>query len=235
MGYLIKREFSAFFSTPFGYVFMGIFLVLSGVSFTTFNLLGGGGDLAGTFSLLSNMSFIVFPVLTMRLYADDRKTGTEHLLFSSRLHVWQIILGKYIAVFLVFLCTLAITLIYLGIIARFGSPNYGAALASYLGYILLSMAMIATCMFFASLAESQVTAAVLSFGALFALVMFGPLARTLQIPIVRDVFRALAITQPYDEITRGIFRLGPVSYYLAFTAIMLFATVKALEWRRLRG
>ena len=81
--YLIfKKEVSAYFSTPFGFIFMGIFLLLSGIIFTTYNLVGGGGDLNGMFGLFSNISFMIFPVLTIKMFADERRNGIEPLLLT---------------------------------------------------------------------------------------------------------------------------------------------------------
>jgi len=234
MRYLIKREISNYFSTPFGFVFLGIFLLLSGLSFVTYNLVGGNGDLAGMFSLLGSMSFMVFPILTMRLFSEERRSGTEQLLLTSRLTISQIVLGKFLAAVLVLLAALAVTLVYVMIIGVYGYPNWGGIFASYLGYLLLSTAMIAICTLTSSLAENQVTAAVLSFGALFVLVMMSSFSRNLQIPVVADILSALAVTTRYDEFTRGIFRPGPVAYYLAYTGAALFLTVKNMQLRTLR-
>lgn len=88
---------AAYFSTPFGFVFLGIFTLLSGVMFTIYNLLCANGSLNGTFDMLKNVSFLVFPMLTMKMFAEDRRLGTEQLLLTSRLAVWQIVLGKLIA------------------------------------------------------------------------------------------------------------------------------------------
>ena len=233
MIYVFKKEASAYFATPFGFVFLGIFLLLSGISFTTYNLVGGGGDLAGMFSLLSNMSFMVFPVLTMKLFAEERRAGTEQLLLTSRLSIWEIVLGKYLAAAFVLLVALAITGVYVGIITAYGFPNLGGIAASYLGYFLLGIAMIAVCTFASSLADNQVTAAIASFGLLFVLVMLASFSRSLQLPAITEILSALAITTRYDEFTRGIFRAGPVCYYLIYAAVMLFLTVKNLERRRL--
>ena len=234
MVYLLKKEIAGFFSTPFGFVFMGIFLLLSGISFVTYNLLGGGGDLTGMFSLLGNLSFMVFPILTMRLFAEERRAGTEHLLISSRLTITQIVIAKYLAAVFVFLITLVITFIYVGIIAAHGYPNYGAIAASYLGYFMLGVAMISVCILASSFAENQVTAAILSFGMLFVLVMLGSFGQNINTPGLAAGISALSITQRYDEFTLGVFRLGTVFYYLAFSAVAILLAVKNMEWRRLR-
>lgn len=234
MIHVFKKEVGSYFSTSFGFVFMGIFLLLSGLSFTVYNLVGSGGDLAGMFSLLSNMSFMVFPVLTMKLFAEERRCGTEELLLTSRLSVFDIVLGKYLAAVFVLVATLAVTGVYVGIIITYGFPNLGGIAASYLGYLILGMAMIAVCTFAASLADNQITAAIASFGVLFVLVMLASFSRSVQIPVIADVLQALAITTRYDEFTRGIFRAGPVCYYVAYIVVMLFLTVKNMERRRLR-
>ena len=103
MIYVFKKEVGAYFSTPFGFVYMGIFLLLSGLSFTIYNLMGLSGDMAGMFSLLSNLSFMIFPVLTMRLFAEERRAGTEQLMINSQLTITDIVLGKYFAALFVML------------------------------------------------------------------------------------------------------------------------------------
>lgn len=233
MIYLLKKEISAYFSTPFGFVFMGIFLLLSGLAFTTSNLVGGNGDLTGMFGLLANMSFMTFPVLTMKLFAEERRTGTEQLLLTSRLTILGIVLAKFLAALFVFAATLVATGVYVGIIVTHGFPNLGGIAASYAGYFLLGTAMIAVCTFTSSLADNQVTAAIASFGLLFVLVMLGSLAKSLQVPVVSQVLSALAITVRYDEFIRGIFRPGPVCYYLGYSVLSLFLAVKNLERIRL--
>lgn len=233
MGHVFKKEVSAYFSTPFGFVFMGIFLLLSGLSFTIYNLVGLSGDVTGMFSLLSNLAFMVFPVLTMRLFAEERRAGTEPLLLNSRLSVAAIVLGKYFAAIFVLLCSLAVTLIYVGILVKFGYPNLGSVAASYIGFLLLSMAMVAVCTLAASLADNQVTAAIASFGLLFVLVMLNSFSRSLDVPVLSQVLSALSITTRYDEFVRGVFRPGPVCYYLVFAAVSLFLTVKNMKRRRL--
>lgn len=233
MIYLWKKEVSSYFSTPFGFVFMGIFLLLSGLAFTTSNLLGGNGDLAGMFGLLANMSFMTFPVLTMKLFAEERRAGTEQLLLTSRLSVTDIVVGKFLAALTVFVATLLVTVVYVGIIVTHGFPNLGGMVASYVGYFLLGTAMIAVCTFASSLADNQVTAAIASFGLLFVLVMMGGFVKSLQVPVLSQVLSALAVTIRYDEFIRGIFRPGPVCYYIGYSALFLLLAVKNMERRRL--
>ena len=230
---IIKKELATYFTTPFGFIFMGIFLLLSGLTFTMSNLLGGNGDLLGMFGLLANISFMTFPILTMRQYSEERKAGTEHLLLSSRLSVTAVVLGKYITALLVFLLTLLATSAYAVIIIIYGSPNIGGLLASYLGFFLFGSAMIAVCSFTASFAENQVTAAIAGFGMLFLLVMLASFSKSTSVPVLKDVLSALAVSERYDEFIRGIFRPGPVGYYICYASVFMFLTVKNIRRRQL--
>jgi ABC-2 type transport system permease protein len=231
---IYRKELLGYFESPFGFVFLGVFMLISGIMFTIYNLLGANGGLAGMFDLLRNFSFILFPTLTMRMFAEERRTGAEQMLMTSRLSIADIVLGKFLAAFTVFLIAMLATIIYVGIIIRYGAPSAGALAASYLGFVLLGMAMIAVCTFMSSFAENQITSAVASFGTLFILVLLAAFTRSLQIPVITPVLRTIAITVRYDEFTRGILSSGPVVYYLAVTCLALVYTVKALELRRLR-
>jgi ABC-2 type transport system permease protein len=229
---IFKKEVSAYFSTPFGFIFMGIFLLLSGIIFTTYNLVGGGGDLNGMFGLFSNISFMIFPVLTIKMFADERRAGTEPLLLTSRLSSLQIVLGKYFAACFVFLVSLAVTGVYVIILMVYGFPYFSAIIGSYIGFFLLGAAFIAVCTFTASLADNYVTAAVSSFGALVGLVMAGAFSRSLQIPVISEILSALALTRQYDEFIRGVFRPGPVVYFIGFSAVFVSLAVLNLGRRR---
>lgn len=230
---MIRKEIEAYFTTPFGFVFMGIFLLLAGLTFTMANLLGGNGDLLGMFGLLANISFMTFPILTMRQYSEERKAGTEHLLLSSRLTIADIVLGKYIAALVVFLFTLLATVAFPIILVIYGDPNIGGLLASYLGFFLFGAAMIAVCSLMASFTENQVIAAIASFGTLFLLVMLSSFAKSIEVPILKEILSVLAISARYDEFVRGVFRPGPVSYYICYAGVFLFLTISNIKLRQL--
>lgn len=234
MAMILKKELNAYFGTAFGLVFMGIFLILSGVMFTIYNLLGQSASMAGMFDLLKNFTVIFFPILVMKMFAEERERGTEDFLLASGLRIWQIVLGKYLAACLVFAAALGVTLIYVGIIGRYGVLNAGGAAASYLGFYLLGASMIAVCMFVASFAENQVSAAVLAFGILFLMVILLSFTKSLQIPVVSQVLSVLAITKRYDSFVMGIIAPGPVLYYLGISAAGIALTMENLKLRRFK-
>ncbi|MBR2560562.1 MAG: ABC transporter permease subunit [Eubacterium sp.] len=232
MGLLYKKEMYLFFSTPFGFVFLGFFLLLSGIMFTIYNLVGGNSDMTGMFDLLKNSAFLIFPILTMRSFAEERRLGTEQLLLTSRLNNVQIVLAKYFASLTVFAIGLGCTLFYMIFIRKYGQPNTGLTVAGYFGFFLLGAAMIAVCLLMACFAENQITAAVLSFGVLFLLVILASLSKSLSVPVVTPILSALAITVRYDDFTLGVLKSGSIVYYVFFSFACVFMTVKCLSRRQ---
>jgi ABC-2 type transport system permease protein len=175
---------------------------------------------------------MIFPILTIKMFADERRLGIEPLLLSSRLSSAQIVLGKYFAALAVFLLALAATVVYVIILLVYGFPYMTAIVGSYVGFFLLGAAFIAVCAFTASLADNYVTAAIASFGALVGLVMAGAVSRSVQAPVISQVLTALAVTRQYDEFIRGIFRPGPVVYFVGFAVVFLCLAVISLDRRR---
>ncbi|WP_317854355.1 ABC transporter permease subunit [Chakrabartyella piscis] len=232
MWYIYKKELKTYFSTPFGFIFIGIFLLASGIVFTVYNLLGGNGDMTGMFSILSNISVMVFPVLTMRSFADERRAGTDKLLRTSRLNDYQIVVGKYLAAFTVFLTAVCATGFYVFLLAQYGYPNYSSIMGSYIGFILLGATFISICLFAAALCETHVTAAIFSFGLLFFVVIAKSFGSNLQIPVIKDIVNWIAITSKYDDFSRGILTLHSIVYYIGFSVFMVFISVKAEESQR---
>jgi ABC-2 type transport system permease protein len=226
------KEIKAYFSTPFGFIFMGIFLLMSGIAFTTYNLLGRRADIYGMLGIMRTLSITAFPVLTMRLLAEERHMGTDQLLLTSRLAVAAIVVGKYFAALFVLLVTLLANGLYVAILFLFGEPTIGAILGSYAGFFLLGSSFTAICLFASALTENQVTSAIASFGMLFALVVVGSLSATVRLPVLRDLIRALSVGSQFEELTRGIFRFGPLAYYVCFSTAFVFLTVKVVEKRR---
>ena len=232
---VIRKELRAYFSTPFGFLFMGIFLLMSGIAFTTHNLLGRRADIYGMLGIMRTLSITAFPVLTMRLLAEERHMGTDQLLLGSRLTVTAVVLGKYISALCVFLLTLLANTLYVVILLVYGEPTLGAIIGSYGGFFLLGAAFTAVCLFASSLTDNQVTAALAGFGMLFALVVVGSVAPAVGIPVLRDIVLALAVTTQFEELTRGVVRAGPLAYYACFAAGFVYLAVKVVERRRWSG
>ncbi|NLE24903.1 MAG: ABC transporter permease [Clostridiaceae bacterium] len=233
MGAVFKKEIYIYFYTPFGYIFSGLFLLLCGIIFSFYNLAGTRADILGMLGALNMVSIVIFPVLTMKLLAEEKKASTDQLLFTSPVTVTSIILGKYFAALFVFLITLATTGIFAVFIAIFGDTTPGAIIGSYLSFSMLGAAYIAICLFASSLTENQVTSAILGFGFLFGFMIIGFLSNSMPWPFLNKALKAIAILSKYDEFTSGVLRLSPLVYYLSFTLVFLYMTIQVVD-RRLK-
>lgn len=232
---VFKREVKAYLQSTIGFVFMGIFLLISGIFFVISNLFSMSASMG---TLLGNLQFlfmIVVPILTMKLFSDERRTKTDQLLLTSPVSIWSIVLGKIFAACFVFFITLAITFVYVIIIDIFGAPAYGEVFAGYFGFFLLGCGLIAVGAFLSALTESQVTAAVLGFGAMIFVYFAGTIAYYVAVdflPFLDDIVSAVDIYGRFYNFAYGVVALSDVFYMLSFFGVFAFLTVRAIERRR---
>jgi ABC-2 type transport system permease protein len=249
---IAKKELRTYFTSPIAYVIMTVFMVLVGFFFYSlvywFNAqamqMAQNQYYANQINinqmlfspLFHNISIILLlmlPILTMRLFAEEKKIGTEELLYTSPISVSEIILGKFLASLLVLLAMLALTALLSLFTFAYGNPEVAPVLAGYLGLFLLGAAFLAIGLFFSSLTENQVVAAVLTFGALllFWIVSWASNAAT---GFWKDALNYVSFFQHFDNLTQGIVDTTDIVYYLSFAFFGLFLTHTAIQSRRWR-
>jgi ABC-2 type transport system permease protein len=160
---IYKKELKSYFTSMTGYVFIAFFLVIIGLYLVVYNMINQYANFEYVLSSISFIFVLLVPILTMRLMAEEKKQKTDQLLFTSPLPVSKIIMGKYFAVFTVFLTVMGIICLYPLILLQFGAVPLKVAYSSILGFALLGAAYIAIGLFISALTESQVVAAVISF------------------------------------------------------------------------
>ncbi|HUI70537.1 MAG TPA: ABC transporter permease [Spirochaetia bacterium] len=165
---VFRRELAAYFVSPLGFTFIGFFILLAGVFFAISNLLSGNPNYTGVLGSITFIFLFVVPILTMRLISEETRQKTDQLLITSPLGITGIVLGKYLAAVGVFFITLAITLIYPIIMSFFalGGLGWWEIVGGYLGFFLLGSSFISVGLFFSSLTDNQLIAAVETFAAL---------------------------------------------------------------------
>ena len=164
---IFKKELRAFFLNPAGYIFMGLFLFLSGLLFVRGNLMTGSNSIT---DFLDNILFVflfVIPILTMRLLCDEKRLKTDQLLLTSPLRIVDIVLGKFFAALIFFIITLSFTFIYPIIIGIHGDLDFWETVCGYLGFILLSSSFISIGLFISGTTDSQIISAIITFVVLF--------------------------------------------------------------------
>ena len=166
---ICKREIRSFFHSMIGWVFGAFLLLMAGIYFTAYNLNYGYPLFSYTLSSITFLFLIVSPILAMRTLAEERKQKTDQLLLTAPVTVWQIVLGKYLALIVTFLLPVVILCFYPLIMAQYGSIAFASTYVALLGFFLLGCTCLAVGLFFSSLTESQVIAAVVTFCVLLVL------------------------------------------------------------------
>lgn len=229
---IFKRDVLAYFRTPVGYVFIGVFLTLSGLIFYLYNLQNLSGDLLTFLSQLTLIVMLLCPLLTMRLICEERQKRTDQLIFTSPVSLTAIITGKYLAAASVMGATILLTNVYTLIIAVCGKVYLGEWFAGYLGFTLQSLAFLALDLFVTCFAKNQMTGAVLAFGANFLLWMADLLADQLPLEWMGETLRFLSLYDRYEPFRLGQFSFSGVLFFLTFIACCLVAAVRVLDARR---
>jgi ABC-2 type transport system permease protein len=232
MSAIYTRELKAYFKTPIGYIFIGMFLVVSGFMFSAINLIGRSPNID---SVLGNLLFVflfLVPVLTMRLLSEEKNLKTDQVLLTSPVSVTGIVLGKFFAAVTIYLITLLISGIYIIVIAVHGAPAYMQILTSYIGFALLGTAFISIGIFISSLTENQAVSAVSTFAVLLILYIINWASNATTNVIVNKIIDMLSITSRYNEFNIGILSLPPIIYYLSVIGVFIFLTIRAVERRR---
>lgn len=227
-----KRELQGFFHTPIGYVFVGVFLALSGALFYLNNLQTLSGDLLTFLSQLTLLVMLLSPMLTMRLLCEERQKRTDQLLLTSPLSLTKIVLGKYLAAATVMLLAIMLTNVYTLIVGIYGTVYGGEWFVGYLGLILQSLSFLALDLLVTCFAKNQVTAAVVAFAANFVLWMLDLLLQYVQLGFINDVLRFLSLYVRYEPFILGQISYASVLYFLSFIAVCLTATVHVMDARR---
>ena len=230
-----KRELQAYFFTPVGYVFMGVFLLLSSAMFYTTIMQNRSSDLPTFIGLMSYLWMLLCPVLTMRLLAEEKQKRTDQLLLTSPVSLPAVVMGKYLAAVTVMLITVLLTGLFVLIVGVYGAVYPAELLVSYLGFVLQGCAFIALDLFLSGCAGNQVTAAVLAFGANLLLWMLDLLETAVNITLVKDVLSFLSLYARSEPFLMGQLSFAGVGYFLSFAAAFILLTIHALDSRRYRG
>ncbi|MFW5684114.1 MAG: ABC transporter permease [Spirochaetota bacterium] len=282
---IMSRELRTYFQTPIGYIFMGLFLLVSGFFFTIGNLISGSSYFTSFLQSILFLYLFSVPLLTMRLLSEERRQKTDQLLLTSPISVTEIVVGKFLAAFVVFLITLVVTALYAVVVAIFGDLAVWQTVGGYVGFALMGSSFIALGVLISAVSENQVSAAFFTFFALLliwflnlvksvapadpvsgtifaaaivlgiaaffyantrswitgiAVLVVGAATIVVLHLVQPDVFNGLiaevldwfSLLERFDSFTLGLIEIEEVVFYLSFTSIFLFVTVRLIEKRR---
>jgi len=250
---VFKKEMRLYFGSPVAYVVFTFFLLISGWFFSTIFLYytessmrammqpGLGQNLNITEHmmrpLVTNMSVVLLffvPMLTMRLFAEEKKSGTIELLLTYPVRDGEILAGKFLAAGALYVLLLGLTLLYPGIVAYFTRVEWGPVLTGYLGLVLTGTTFLAVGVLISSMTENQIVAGFGTFGVLLGFWIIGWGSESSG-GNLRTVLQYLSITEHMDGFSRGLIDTRDLVYYFSAITLALFLTLRSLDSKRWRG
>ena len=249
---IAHKELKGYFASPIAYIVLGFFALMFGYFYYSLVLyfnqqsmqmagLGGGAAMNINDQLIRpvflNMSVVllfVLPMLTMRTYSEEKRSGTIELLLTAPLTDFQIIMGKFLGAMALYAAMLALTLIHIGTLFAFGNPEWRPILTGYLGMLLMGGCFVALGLLISSLTKNQVVAGMVTFAVFLMLWVVNWVAQFTG-PTTQAVLNYLSITDHLDDFTRGIVDTKHLVYYMSFIAFGLFLTARSVDTERWRG
>ena len=229
---IYKKEMRTYFTTPLGYVFIAVFLAVSGFVFAFSTFQTQTSDVSGYFQLMIFGYIVIIPLLTMRSFAEERRTRTEQLLMTSPVTIPAMVFAKFLAAFTMFAGTVLLSCVHYLPIFGYGEPNVGRAVGCLIAMLLLGMCFIAVGIFVSTLTESIVTASIGTMTILLVFVVAAIFNNLIDSYVIRSVLSWISVYSRYVNFTYGMFDIAAAVYYLSITGVFLFLAIRVYERRR---
>lgn len=229
---IYKRELRSYFVSAIGYVFTAILIALSAAVFSVTTLLSYTNDISTYFTTMLFILMVTLPMLTMKLFAEERKLKTEQLLLTSPVSIGGMVAAKFFAAFTVFfVANLLCSIAYISLFS-YSDPEGGIILGNIIALTLVGAAFIAIGMFVSSLTENQLAAAIGTFFFLLVMLAIGMLNSFIPWYPVRFVLDWFSLLSRYQNFTNGFFDFSALFYYISVCFVFLFVTCRVYERRR---
>ena len=249
---LAQKELRAYFVSPIAYVVLGLFAVLFGVFYyasislmvqLSMGQFGAGGPqvininefmIRPLFGNTAVVLLFMLPMLTMRSYAEEKRSGTMELLLTSPLTDVQIIIGKFLGAMALYALMLALTLIHIGVLFWYAEPEWAPVLSGYVGLLLMGGSFISIGLAISSMTKNQIVAGVATFAVLLLFWVINWIGDAFG-PTTQAVLAYLSILEHFDDFSKGVIDTTHLAYYGSFIALGLFLTAKSMDMERWNG
>jgi ABC-2 type transport system permease protein len=247
---IADKELRSYFASPIAYIIIGLFALLFGWFFFVYlsvfvqrssQMMMGGGSMnlnqdmiRGVFLNSAVIILFVMPMITMRTYSEEKRSGTIELLLTSPVTDFQIIMGKFLGALGLYASMLLVTMLYMAIVFVYGNPEWKPIATGYLGLLLMGGCFLSVGLFISSVTKNQIVAGFLTFAVFLMLWVINWMADQSG-PIMGAVLKYLSITDHFDDFARGIIDTKHVIYYVTFITFGLFLTAKSVDMERWRG
>lgn len=232
MSAIIRRELSAYFRSPIGYVFCAVYLFFSALFFRSV-LVGGQSSLfPQIYNSMINIIMLILPILTMRLFSEERRQKTDQILLTAPVSIPALVTGKFLAAMTVYGSCVLFTLLYAVVFSFFSSPGWALVAGNVVGALLFGAAFVAVGMFISSITESQVVAAIGSFFIASMFIILDVIPLLTSNALVLRVVKWVSFVSRYTPFTEGILDFSSIIFFLSVSGLFMFFTMQALERRR---
>ena len=231
---IFKRELRAYFTGVVGYVFLVIFLAMAGVVFCYTTLFAMSADVTSYFVAMLLFSAIILPILTMKSFSEERKLKTEQLLLTSPVSITGMVMGKFLAAYVMFAGALLFTSLYFIILVPYAITfRLAMLLGNILALLLVGAVFISIGLFVSSLTENQLSAAVGTIAIILGFLGIGILSSLVPTEYsIRYVLDSVSVFGRFTAFTSGYFDISALVFYLSLSALFLYLTVRIYDRRR---
>ena len=220
---IIKKEFKSYFLSPVGYIYIGVFLLMCSIFFYLDVFAYLSTDFPYMFGSAATILTFIVPLLTMRMFSEERKNGTEQLLLTSPRSVTSIVLGKFFAAVAIILITILFSIIYAVIISFFGDVAIPTLIVTMIGFLLLAMAAVSIGMLASSITENQIIAAILTIGILVAPWFLVDMS---------EIFSSIDLIDKFLSFATGSIAIADVISLLSITVMCILITIILIKRRK---
>ncbi len=249
---IADKELRSYFASPIAYILIGLFSLLFGWFFYVYLMAfnqqsqqmmqfgqGGGANInqmmiRGLFQNTAVIILFTMPMITMRTYSEEKRSGTIELLLTSPVTDVEIIVGKFLGALGLYAAMLLVTMLYIVMLFKISNPEWRPIVAGYLGLLLMGGCFLSTGLFISSLTKNQIVAGFLTFATFLMLWIVNWIGESSG-PTTQAIVSYLSITEHFDDFARGIIDTKHTIYYLSFITFGLFLTAKSVDSERWRG
>ena len=232
---LSRRELASYFLSPLAYVIMTAFLVFSGYFFyTTLRYMADAMVIREILGLLGFTSLIISTMITMRLLAEEKRSGTLETLMTAPVTETEVVVSKYISALLFFMALIAPTAAYVILLDVWGNPDYGPIISGYVGLVCMTGVFLSIGLWVSSMTSNQIVAVILTFVILLIGWVIGFAGDFFSQEYIKNTFKFIGFVQHFDSFGKGLIDTRDVIYCLSTIIFFLFLTVRTLESRRWR-
>lgn len=227
-----KKEILGYCIAPIGYILIATMHVVSAIYLIYGTLYNNTTDISSVFSNMFSILFFFIPILTMKIFSDERRNKTDQALLTSPTSLISLLMGKFLAALTIYFLSTFQTILYGIVIDIHSTANWPTIIGQYIGILLIGASLISIGLFVSSLTESQIISAIGTFALCFLFMSFDMLKDIVKVPFISLVFRKISLQSHYVDFINGKILLSNIVFFASICAIFLFLTTKVFDSRR---